>query len=140
MFTVACEIEESINTDLEKVVYKPKDHPGKVRFGGPIEIPNYIQRSIERATDGKTRMCFQNNNNNCNNSFRAEKKIAKYIEEGNKLDRYLFARHVNMERKEVFEERKKIQRQLQAEQKILNDSALQKGEISKTYISKADLN
>lgn len=86
-------------------------------------------------------MCFQNNNNIIIVTtilinvfaFRTEKKIAEYIEEGNKLDRYLFARHVNMERKEVFEERKKIQRQLQAEQKILKQSSLQKGEIGKTY-------
>lgn len=58
MFTVACEIEESINTDLEKEVYKPKDHPGKVRLGGPVEIPSYIHKSIERETDGN-KMCSQ---------------------------------------------------------------------------------
>lgn len=60
MFIVGCEIEESINKDLENEVYKPKDHPGKVRFGGPIEIPSHIHKSIERETDGNE-MSSQNN-------------------------------------------------------------------------------
>lgn len=65
-------------------------------------------------------------------AFWADKKIAEYIEEGNKLDRYLFSRHVNLEQKDVYVERNRIKRQLQAEQKNIQENSLRKGEICKT--------
>lgn len=69
-------------------------------------------------------------------AFRADKKIAEYIDEGGKLDNYLFSRHVNLEQKEVYAERNRIKKQLQAEQKNLQENALQKGEICKKTFKK----
>lgn len=41
-------LDEKINADLEKEIYKPKDHEGRIRMG-VTELPGHI---IDAITDG----------------------------------------------------------------------------------------
>lgn len=54
MSTIPVHLTDSINNDLEKEIYKPKDHPGRtVLRGSGIEIPERIQDAIKTCVNGK---------------------------------------------------------------------------------------
>lgn len=54
MSTISVHLTDSINNDLEKEIYKPKDHPGRtvLRRSG-IEIPERIQDAIKSCVNSK---------------------------------------------------------------------------------------
>lgn len=115
-FIIPCKLDEKINADLESEIYKPKDHAGKIRLGS-IEIPEHISEAIQHGLQGR-KICvlIKMNEQNRINEFsplRAGNDVSKYIEEGARLDRHLFGRHVPMEQKDVFVERNKIKKELQ---------------------------
>lgn len=54
MSTIPVHLNDQINNDLEKEIYKPKDHPGRtVLRGSPTEIPERIRDAIKTCVNGK---------------------------------------------------------------------------------------
>lgn len=50
--TIAVHLNEQINKDLKKEVYKPKNHPGRTGLND-IKLPEHIRDAIKTAVDGK---------------------------------------------------------------------------------------
>ncbi|XP_031627853.1 methyltransferase-like protein 17, mitochondrial [Contarinia nasturtii] len=84
-------LDDKINKDLEEELYKPKNHPGRVNLG-PIEIPERIRKAIKTAMD--------------------QSQIPQLVDEGEKLDRHLFARRIPLEQKEIYTQKKSIEKEI----------------------------
>lgn len=111
--TLPVHLDEKVNKDLENELYKPKAHPGKCRLT-PIEVPERIRSAIRTAVDGKKchsdgslelvlipfYCCF------------SDKQISQFIDEGEKLDRYLFSRHLPQEQKEIYLAKRDIEKEI----------------------------
>lgn len=55
MSTIPVHLNDQINNDLEKEIYKPKDHPGRsVLRGSGVEIPERIRDAIKYCVNGRS--------------------------------------------------------------------------------------
>lgn len=110
--TVPIHLEYHINRDLENEVYKPKNHPGRTGLK-TIEIPQQIQKAIELTVNGLYLHCSSKMFDFIIYygyvPFFLEKQVSQLLEEGQRLDRYLFARKVPLEQKETYIIKKKIE-------------------------------
>lgn len=109
-------LNDQIDKDLLNEVYKPKHHPGRTTLKS-IELPQHIQYAIKTAVKGNYFSTINVYNNlycifTFKNSFQLDNQVAQLMEDGSKIDRYLFARHVPLEQKEKYLIKKQIENEL----------------------------
>lgn len=97
---------------MENEIYKPKDHPGRIGLK-PVEIPERIHDAIKVCVNGgrSSVHCFHLPD------FLIvchilDNQIPQLLEDGAKLDRYLFARHIPLEQKDVYVAKKEIEKDI----------------------------
>lgn len=120
-------LEEKINKDLENEIYKPKDHPGRVRLRS-IQIPDKIRDAIKTAVNGMhfsymKLMPVRNSKTNSVIVF-SDDQVHQLIADGEQLDRHLSSRKPPQEQKDIFLAKKEIQREILQSKGITHMSQL----------------
>lgn len=108
-------LDSAVNDALENEIYKPKNHPGKVKLGC-VEVPNRITAAIKKAAKGNSETTHISKMRSIIViQFAMEFPdfpIKQLITDGAALSRYIHSRHLPMEQDDVYRKRRKLQNEV----------------------------